>query len=180
MKVVRIAALALAVAFPALAADAKKKDAKPAEIKKKPDEKKPASKEEVRKGPAKFKDMPKLEDVERERIADQKRDESIESLKKIIPKIEDGSPQKAELLYQLSELYWEKSKYLYRKEMLKFQEDEKKIDEARNRGDKVADAKEDHRESELYRSETMRLYETVLREYPSYERKDEVLFALGY
>lgn len=190
MKVVRIASLALAFAFPfstlsgeAFAAAAKK-DAKPAaaDPKKKEADKKasPASKEEVRKGPAKFKDMPKLEDLEREKIADQKRDESIESLKKIIPKIEDGSPQKAELLFQLSELYWEKSKYLYRKEMLKFQEDEKKIDEARNRGERVADAKEDHRESELYRSETMRLYETVLREYPSYERKDEVLFALGY
>lgn len=181
MKVVRIvASLALALAIPAFAADAKK-GAKPgAAADKKKDEKKSPSREEVRKGPAKFKDMPKLEDVERERIADQKRDESIESLKKIIPKIEDGSPQKAELLFQLSELYWEKSKYLYRKEMLKFQEDEKKVDEAKNRGEKVADAKEDHRESELYRSETMRLYETVLREYPSYERKDEVLFALGY
>ncbi len=44
----------------------------------------------------------------------------------------------------------------------------------------MAEAKEDHRESELYRSETMRLYETILREYPSYERKDEVLFSLGY
>ncbi len=187
MKVVRIAALALAFAFAlptagAAAADAKKKGAdKPAAADaKKKDEKKAASREEVRKGPAKFKDLPRLEDVEREKIADQKRDESIESLKKIIPKIEDGSPQKAELLFQLSELYWEKSKYLYRKEMLKFQEDEKKVDEARNKGEKVADAKEDHRESELYRSETMRLYETVLREYPSYDRKDEVLFALGY
>src|SRR5438067_10459614 len=133
MKVFRIAALALALAFPAAAADAKKKDAKPAATDaKKKDEKKPSSREEVRKGPAKFKDMPKLEDVEREEIADQKRDESIESLKKIIPKIEDGSPQKAELLFQLSELYWEKSKYLNRKEMLKFQEDEKKVDAARN------------------------------------------------
>lgn len=185
MKVVRIASLALAFAFPsvpALAAAAKAKDTKPpaATDPKKKDDKKSPSREEVRKGPAKFKDMPKLEDLEREKIADQKREESIESLKKIIPKIDEGSPQKAELLFQLSELYWEKSKYLYRKEMLKFQEDEKKIDEARNKGEKVADAKEDHRESELYRSETMRLYETVLREYPSYERKDEVLFALGY
>ncbi|MBL8951450.1 MAG: tetratricopeptide repeat protein [Myxococcaceae bacterium] len=186
MKVVRIAALALAFSVPAAAADAKKKGAGadkpgPAAAAPKKDEKKAASREDVRKGPAKFSAaLPKLEDVERERIADQKRDESIESLKKIIPKIEDGSPQKAELLFQLSELYWEKSKYLNRKEMLKFQEDEKKVDEARNKGEKVADAKEDHRESELYRSETMRLYETVLREYPSYDRKDEVLFALGY
>ena len=101
-------------------------------------------------------------------------------LKRIIPKIEDGSPQKAELLFQLSELYWEKSKYLYRQEMRKFQEDEKKVDEARNRARRSPTPKEDHRESELYRAETMRLYETILRDYPAYERKDEVLFSLGY
>lgn len=144
---------------------------------KKPD---PKKKPKERTGPAKFKDAPRLDDLEKEAIADKKRDESIESLKKIIPKFDDGSAQKAELMFQLSELYWEKSKFLYRKEMLKFQEDEKKVDEARNRGEKVADAKEEHRESELYRSETMRLYETILREYPAYERKDEVLFSLGY
>ena len=133
-----------------------------------------------RKGPAKFKDAPTLEDAQKESLADKKRDEAVEQLKKIIPKIADGSPQKAELLFQLSEFYWEKSKYLNRKEMAKFQEDERKVDDARNRGEKVADAKEEHRESELYRSETMRLYETILREYPAYERKDEVLFSLGY
>jgi tetratricopeptide (TPR) repeat protein len=64
--------------------------------------------------------------------------------------------------------------------MFKFQGEEKRIDDARNKGEKIADAKEDHRESELYRSETMRLYETILREYPAYDRKDEVLFDLGY
>ena len=45
--------------------------------------------------------------------------------------LDRGRP--AELLFQLSEFYWEKSKYLYRKEMLKFQEDEKRVDEAKNR-----------------------------------------------
>ncbi|MBL9039554.1 MAG: tetratricopeptide repeat protein, partial [Archangium sp.] len=141
-----------------------------------------AKKPDDRKGPAKLdgKETPKLEDVQREAIADKKRDESIESLKKIIPKIEDGNPQKADMLFQLSELYWEKSRFLNRKEMLKFFQEQKDVDEKRNRGDKAADPKEDHRESELYRSETMRLYETILREYPSYERKDEVLFNLAY
>lgn len=119
-------------------------------------------------------------DIEREAIADQKRDDQIEAAKRIIPKIEDGNPQKAELLFQLSELYWEKSRYLYRKEMLGFFKAQKDADEKKNRGEKVADPKEDHRESELYRSETMRLYETILREYPAYDRKDEVLFNLAY
>ncbi len=144
---------------------------------------KSAKKPDDRKGPAKLdgKDVaPKAEDVEREMVADQKRDESIDSLKKIIPKIEDGNAQKADMLFQLSELYWEKSRFLNRKEMLKFFNEQKEADDKRNRGEKVAEPKEDHRESELYRSETMRLYETILREYPSYERKDEVLFNLAY
>lgn len=150
------------------------KDAKAtADAKKKPEE---------RKGPAKFdgRDTPKLEDVEKEAVADKKRDEQIEAAKKIIPKIEDGNPTKADLLFQLSELYWEKSRYLYRKEMLSFFAAQKDADDKKNRGEKVADPKEEHRESELYRSETMRLYETILREYPTYERKDEVLFNLAY
>jgi tetratricopeptide (TPR) repeat protein len=138
---------------------------------------------EERKGPAKLdarSQTPVEEDLEREAIADKKRDEQIEAAKKIIPKIEDGNPQKADLLFQLSELYWEKSRYLYRKEMLAFFKAQRDADEKRNRGEKVAEPREDHRESELYRSETMRLYETILREYPSYDRKDEVLFNLAY
>lgn len=161
-------------AAPAKAAD--KAAAKPAE----------APKPEERKGPAKL-DAPGAPQgavdaaaVEKDAIADKKRDEQIEAAKKIIPKIEDGNPQKADLLFQLSELYWEKSRFLYRKEMLAYFNTQKENDEKKNRGEKVTDAKEDHRESELYRSETMRLYETILREYPTYERKDEVLFNLAY
>ncbi|MFO0598998.1 MAG: tetratricopeptide repeat protein [Myxococcaceae bacterium] len=137
---------------------------------------------EERKGPAKLdgKEAVNAADVEKEAVADKKRDEQIEAAKKIIPKIEDGNPTKADLLFQLSELYWEKSRYLYRKEMLTFFNAQKDADEKKNRGEKVAEPKEEHRESELYRSETMRLYETILREYPTYERKDEVLFNLAY
>lgn len=166
-------------------APAAKTPARPDPKAAKTDPKAAAKKPEERKGPAKFdakggSGQVSAQDVEREAVADKKRDESIESLKKIIPKIDDGNPQKADMLFQLSELYWEKSRYLYRKEMLGFFNAQKDADEKKNRGEKVTDPKEDHRESELYRSETMRLYETILREYPTYERKDEVLFNLAY
>lgn len=168
-----------ALAAPPAKAEPKKATAAPAKADPKADAKK---KPEERKGPAKLeaRESPKMEDLEREAVADKKRDESIESLKKIIPRIEEGNPQKADMYFQLSEFYWEKSRYLYRKEMLAFFAAQKDADEKKNKGQKVADPKEDHRESELYRSETMRLYETVLREYPTYERKDEVLFNLAY
>lgn len=189
VRLVTILAVAAGVIASPAAAQAKKKDAPAkggaaaaAKADPKKDAKADAKKPEERKGPAKLdgKEPVKAEDVEREATADKKRDEQIEAAKKIIPKIEDGNPQKADLLFQLSELYWEKSRYLYRKEMLNFFTAQKDADEKKNRGEKAAEPKEDHRESELYRSETMRLYETILREYPTYERKDEVLFNLAY
>ncbi|MDP1824513.1 MAG: tetratricopeptide repeat protein [Archangium sp.] len=188
VRLVTILAVAAGLAASPAAAQAKKK-ADPKAAAGKPDPKAAAAakaaaakKPEERKGPAKLdgREAPKLEDVVKEATADKKRDEQIEAAKKIIPKIEDGNPQKADLLFQLSELYWEKSRYLYRKEMLGFFNQQKEADEKKNRGEKIAEPKEDHRESELYRSETMRLYETILREYPTYERKDEVLFNLAY
>ncbi len=138
---------------------------------------------EERKGPAAMQPSgPNVKDFDETKAAaaDKKRDEAIEALKRIIPRIEDGSPQKADLLFQLAELYWEKQKYLALKANAKYSKDIEAANEAQNRGEKVADPKLDLRESELYRSETMRLYETILRDYPAYNRKDEVLFALGY
>ncbi len=182
VRVASIFAVVLAlIASPAAAQSKKKVDSKAAAAKA-AEAKAVVKKPEERKGPAKLeaRESTKVEDVERDAAADKKRDEQVEAAKKIIPKIEDGNPQKADLLFQLSELYWEKSRYLNRKEMLGLFNKQKEADEKRNRGEKVADPKEDHRESELYRSETMRLYETILREYPTYERKDEVLFNLAY
>lgn len=187
VRLVTILAVGLGLAAGPAAAQAKKKaDPKAAtkatDAKAKTTGAAAAAKADDRKGPAKLdgREAPKADDVAKEATADKKRDEQIEAAKKIIPKIEDGNPQKADLLFQLSELYWEKSRYLYRKEMLTFFSSQKEADEKKNRGEKIADPKEDHRESELYRSETMRLYETILREYPTYERKDEVLFNLAY
>jgi tetratricopeptide (TPR) repeat protein len=187
VRLVTILAVAAGLAASPAAAQARKKtDPKAAAGKADPKAaaaaKAAAKKPEERKGPAKLdgREAVKLEDVVKEATADKKRDEQIEAAKKIIPKIEDGNPQKADLLFQLSELYWEKSRYLYRKEMLGFFTAQKEADEKKNRGEKSAEPNEDHRESELYRSETRRLYETILREYPTYERKDEVLFNLAY
>ncbi|HZI15864.1 MAG TPA: tetratricopeptide repeat protein [Myxococcus sp.] len=143
--------------------------------------------EDVRRGPArvkpataKFGDIPRIEDSKREALADKKRDEAIEAFKRLIPKLQDGTPQKAEMLYRLSELYWEKSKYLYRLEMDRFLAAEKQYDAAVARGEKAQEPKKDHRESERYRTETMAIYEDILRGWPDYPQRDEVLFSMGY
>jgi tetratricopeptide (TPR) repeat protein len=142
---------------------------------------------EKRQGPArsrpanaKFSELPRIADEKKDALADKKRDEAIEGFKRLIPKIQDGTSRKADLLYRLSELYWEKSKYLYRLEMDRFLAAEKAYDAAVARGEKVSPPKQDHRESERYRAETMSLYEDILRDYPQYELMDEVLFSQGY
>jgi len=142
---------------------------------------------EGRKGPArvspansKFSELPRIADEKKDALADKKRDEAIEGFKRLIPKIQDGTSRKADLLYRLSELYWEKSKYLHRLEMDRFLKAEKAYDVAVSRGEKVEAPKADHRESERYRAETMSLYEDILRDYPQYELRDEVLFSQAY
>ncbi|MFP2931916.1 tetratricopeptide repeat protein, partial [Pyxidicoccus sp. 3LG] len=164
--------------------------AKKAATAKKGDEKAPppgVAPEDVRRGPArvkpataKFADIPRIADSKKDALADKKRDEAIEAFKRLIPKLQDGNAQKAEMLYRLSELYWEKSKYLYRLEMDRFLAAEKQYDAAVARGEKVEAPKQDHRDSERYRAETMTIYEDILRAYPQYPQRDEVLFSMGY
>ncbi|MCY1033701.1 tetratricopeptide repeat protein [Corallococcus sp. BB11-1] len=168
-------------------ATARKEDAKKGADAKKPELPPGVSAQDMRKGPArvkpasaKFADVPRIADSKKDAMADKKRDEAIEGFKRLIPKLQETSTQKAEMQYRLSELYWEKSKYLYQLEMEKFLAAEKAYDAAVARGEKATPPQQDHRDSERYRADTMRIYEDILREYPEYPARDEVLFSLGY
>ncbi len=131
-------------------------------------------------GPAQYAKS-KLTAAERDSKADEKRTEEIEELKKIIPKIQDGSPQKADLLFQLSELWWEKSKFVYYTEMSDYEAVYQKYTEQTNAGAKgLHEPKENHRQSDLYRQQAIDLYQKILADYTSYPRSDEVLFNLAY
>lgn len=142
--------------------------------------KKADEKKAVRTGPASLSEMQRgTRDMSREAQADEKRQEAIDQLKKIIPKITDPS-QKADLLFQLAELWWEKSKFVYFREMEDWDKAYAKWMEATGRGEKMAEPKADHRESEIYRSEAIKLYRSILDDYPAYPRNDEVLFNLAY
>jgi len=132
-----------------------------------------------REGPARF-NAPQLSAQDRDAKADQKRDEEIDELKKIIPKVQDG-PQKADLLFQLSELWWEKSKFVYFQEMQTFDAEYEKYMAEGAKGVKgLAEPKISNRQSDLYRQQAINLYQQILQEYPTYQRKDEVLFNLAY
>lgn len=116
----------------------------------------------------------------RDALADKKRDEVIDDLRRIAAKYDDASPRKPDLLLQLSEFYWEKERYLYDAEMKALDRAWAAHDAAKARGQKLPEPKADHRGSERYRQLAMGIYDRILREYPQYPRRDEVLFLVGY
>lgn len=115
--------------------------------------------------------------IDRSKAADQKRDEAIEELKKLIPKA--PASRKAEMIFRLAELYWEKSKYKYGLGMQEYEKDYQQWNDS-GRKSKEPNRAQFVRESELIKVNALKLYEKVLGEYPTYERNDEVLFYLGY
>lgn len=140
-----------------------------------------AAEEETRTAPAKI-DV-QVKEVSRDAKADKARDEAIEQIKKILPK--QRNPEvRADLLFQLAELWWEKSRFVkLAEEMPAYQSESDKWDAcAREKGRDAcgAEPKPNHRKSELYRKNAVDLYGQVIKEYPSYRRIDEVRFILAY
>ncbi|HUB06423.1 MAG TPA: tetratricopeptide repeat protein, partial [Myxococcales bacterium] len=118
--------------------------------------------------------------AERDAKADEKRSEEIEELKKIIPKIQDG-PQKADLLFQLAELWGEKGKFMYFTEMRDYDKAYDEYTQKENQGVKgLTEPTVNTRQSDLYRQQAIELYQKILADYQSYPRNDEVLFNLAY
>src|SRR5215468_1754467 len=115
-----------------------------------------------RTGPAVFR--LDLSDAQREQLTEAKREELITQLETLVRRFPDDSPRKPDLLFQLGEAYWEKSKALRRAET-----------------EAAGDAtRADHRPSDAVRTRAMEAYARLLRSFPKYERRDEVLFSLAY
>jgi len=115
------------------------------------------------------------DDREADAKAERKRDELIEDLRVIIPRMPDGD-RRADLYFQLAELWWEKARYA-------------SLQEVREHDDAVAkwadkrqgeEPKLETGRSDGYRKEAIRIYQEVLDRYPAYERRDEVLFVAGH
>ncbi len=138
---------------------------------------KPAPKEveTERPGPAKVKAPTSEDEVQRDAAADKKRDELIVELKTIIPKIQEG-PQKADLYFQLAELWWEKARYVSMNEVKDYDDAYGKWLETK----KGEEPKISTRTSDNYRKEALKIYQIILKTYPAYSRKDEVLFVVAY
>src|SRR5437764_3447001 len=127
------------------------------------------------KGPARFRAPTSEEEVQRDAAADRKRDELIQDLQTIIPKIPEGE-KKADLYFQLAELWWEKARYISLQEVKDYDDAYGKWLEARQ----GEEPKINTRQSDAFRREALKLYQIILKNYPQYERKDEVLFVVAY
>ena len=109
-----------------------------------------------------------------------KRDQLIEEGTRILPLIE--GERKAELIFQLGELYEEKAQIASLEEVQKHDEQVKSWLEARDRDARSA-GPEPRLSTELsdgLRKKSLSLYADLLRDYPAYARRDEVLFVKGY
>lgn len=133
-------------------------------------------------GPARVKAPTSEDEVARDEAASQKRDQLIGDLKKIIPKIQDAAPQKADLIFQLAELYWEKSRSVSLREGREYDEAYGRWLSAHDKDPKAAgpEPKLSTKESDAHRRDALGQYQQILEKYKEYPRKDEVLFVVAY
>ncbi|MEZ0312593.1 MAG: tetratricopeptide repeat protein [Myxococcota bacterium] len=118
-------------------------------------------------------------EVDMDARADAKRDEAIEKLKRLLPTVSEG-PQKAELVFRLSEMYWAKSKFARLRAMQAWDQSLEKWTANGKRGEEPTLEREPKSaESAAYRADALKLYQQILAQYPSYERRDEVLYSLA-
>ncbi|HEX4385071.1 MAG TPA: tetratricopeptide repeat protein, partial [Myxococcales bacterium] len=114
-------------------------------------------------------------EVARDAATDQKRDELIQELQAIIPKIPEGD-RKAELDFQLAELWWEKARYVALQEVKDYDD----AFAAWSQSKKGAEPKVSTAKSDGFRREALKLYQVILHDDPRYDRRDEVLFVAAY
>jgi len=109
-----------------------------------------------------------------------KREQLIQEGTRILPLIE--GERKAELIFQLAELYWEKAQIASLAEVRKHDDQVKAWLEARDKdpGSAGPEPRLSTGLSDGLRKNSLSLYTDLLRDYPAYARRDEVLFVKGY
>lgn len=110
-----------------------------------------------------------------------KQDEAIVRLKDLLETTPKGDSERAEILFNLSEMYWEKSKY-YEKSAFQKQDQCYALEDAgRTEKHKQCKRRMDDMlaESNRLREEAVSLYREIIQTYPNFDRMDKILFYLG-
>jgi len=111
--------------------------------------------------------------------AHEKRLESMKRAKEMLKGGQLTGEAKAKVQFRLAEMYFEEGRYYYFNEMQEYQ---KVYDDCFNgipKGCDVNNIEADHSGSQKWQRNAIRLYDDILRNYPQYQRADEVLFYLG-
>ncbi|MEZ4464560.1 MAG: tetratricopeptide repeat protein [bacterium] len=113
--------------------------------------------------------------------ADAKWKEAFDLLRKLIESTPDENPEKPELYYRLSEMFWERASST---EIRGFDEEESCLkakgdsDAAQNQCKAAREARQ--AEAQGFRDNAIKVYKHIVKGYPAYPRLDEVLFALAF
>jgi len=104
-----------------------------------------------------------------------KRAQVIRKIRDALPKMK--GPEKADLIFQLAELFWNTSQFFYRREFAAHDNAEQAWYEA---GANVKTRpKFKPRKSGAFKKQALKNYAILLKKYPRYPRRDQVLFVMG-
>lgn len=109
--------------------------------------------------------------AEKEKMISEKRQNMLRGLQTILVKYPPG-PKKAGVLFRLAELEWEEAQYRYFIERKKYEKEYEAFLE-NPKLPQPPEPKPDY-------SSALNYYKQILREYPDYERIDQVMYYLGY
>lgn len=136
----------------------------------------------------KLKKGPSLDAVRMERggrggsktMIEAKWQESFNLLKKLIDATPNSSPEKPELYYRMSEMFWERASS---RTIRAFDEEERCLSAARGKSAEnrcEAKRKQGEAEAQADRDQAIKIYRAIVKNFPNYPKLDGVLFALGY
>jgi tetratricopeptide (TPR) repeat protein len=115
-----------------------------------------------------------------EQLAEAKWQEAFRLLNRLIQTTPDSDPAKPDLLFRLSEMYWEQASAT---DMRAFEVEEKCLQSAPNpAAEKACTAEREATTagSQKYRDKAIEVYKHIVKNFPRYPRLDGVLFALGF
>jgi TolA-binding protein len=106
-------------------------------------------------------------------------EDEIQQIEKIIKKKRKDN-DKADLYFRLAERYHEKARMIYYREMQEYDQSIQAWLESPGKNTNRSEPKLNDRASRKALQHALDTYQLILDEYPDYQRRDEVVFSLGY
>ncbi|MAO84652.1 MAG: hypothetical protein CMH50_12355 [Myxococcales bacterium] len=108
--------------------------------------------------------------------AQRKRNEVIRKISKALPQQPEGD--RADLIFQLAELFWQTSQFWYRQEYASFDKSLQAWFDSG--GDEKTRPKLKTPKADTFKNQAIRNYDILLKKYPRYRRRDQVLYVMAY